>query len=50
MENLINMKITAKIKKLGLESDKLLMETRWYPLLLSSALIGAIAGVMKLLS
>ncbi len=41
-------KIRAEIRKLSRESDKLMMETRWYPMVLTSALFAAIAAVIKI--
>ncbi|HEY0294488.1 MAG TPA: hypothetical protein VGC69_04030 [Bordetella sp.] len=41
-------KIRAEIKKLSAETDRLYMETRWYPMLLAAGLFGAVAAVLKL--
>lgn len=41
-------KIKAEIRKLAAGSDKLMMETRWYPLVVGAALFGAVAAVVKL--
>jgi hypothetical protein len=43
-------KLRAEIRKLSRESDKLMMETRWYPLVLATALIAAIAALVKVFS
>jgi hypothetical protein len=40
-------KIRAEIRKLGLESDKLMLETRWYPLMVGAGLVAAIATLTK---
>jgi hypothetical protein len=40
-------KIGAEIRKLSAESDKLILEMRWYPLVLSTALIGAVIAMTK---
>lgn len=40
-------KIRAEIRKLSAESDKLMLETRWYPMLVTSALFGIIATIVK---
>lgn len=40
-------KIRAEIRKLSIESDKLMLETRWYPMLLAVALFTAIATIVK---
>lgn len=49
MNHLENMKLRAEIKKLSAEADKLYMETRWYPIVLASALIAAVAGAAQLI-
>lgn len=41
-------KVRAEIRKLSAESDRLIMETRWYPLILAAGLIGGIAALMRL--
>jgi len=41
-------KIRAEIRKIGLESDKLMMETRWYPLVVGAGLVAAIAALTKI--
>ena len=41
-------KIRAEIRKLSIESDKLMLETRWYPMLVVGALFGAIGTIIKL--
>lgn len=41
-------KINAEIQKIRRESDKLLVETRWYPMVVSSALIATIITLTKL--
>lgn len=41
-------KLRAEIKKLGHESDKLMMETRWYPMVVSAAWIVAIGAIVKI--
>lgn len=41
-------KLNAEIAKLRRESDKLLMETRWYPMVVSTALVGTIITLTKL--
>lgn len=40
-------KLNAEIAKLRRESDKLLVETRWYPLVVSTALVGAVIALTK---
>jgi hypothetical protein len=41
-------KLRAEIRKLGRESDKLMVETRWYPLVVSGVWTAAIIAVTKL--
>jgi hypothetical protein len=43
-------KLRAEIRKLSSVSDKLMMETRWYPLVLATALIAAIATLVRIFS
>ena len=38
----------AEIKKLIAESDKLMLETRWYPMVVTAALFGAVITFTKL--
>lgn len=46
LENL--RKIRAEIQKIQRESDKLMMETRWYPFVVASAMIGTVIALTKL--
>jgi|GEM_PF-708842 len=46
--NLNRAKIRAEIRKLSIESDKLMLETRWYPMLVTGALFGVIGTIIKL--
>lgn len=49
MENDMNMqKVTAEIRHLNAMSDKLIAETRWYPIVVSSALVAAVITLTKL--
>ncbi|MFS8435121.1 hypothetical protein EIQ01_21460 [Xanthomonas campestris pv. raphani] len=41
-------KLRAEIRKLNRESDKLMLETRWYPMVVTTALFAAVAAVIKL--
>ncbi len=41
-------KIQAEIRKLSAESDKLMLETRWYPMVVTGALFGVIITFTKL--
>lgn len=41
-------KLRAEIQKVGRKSDKLMMETRWYPLVVSSALFFGMAAIIKI--
>lgn len=38
-------KLRAEIRKLNRESDKLMLETRWYPMVVTTALFAAVAAV-----
>jgi hypothetical protein len=40
-------KIRAEIRKLSRKSDKLMMKTRWYPLVVTSGLFATIAVVIQ---
>jgi hypothetical protein len=41
-------KLKAEIRKLGVESDKLMMETRWYPAIVMGAVFATALAVAKL--
>lgn len=41
-------KIRTEIRKLSAESDKLMLETRWYPMVVTAALFAAIGTIIKL--
>lgn len=41
-------KLRAEVRKLSAESDRLMMETRWYPIVLVSAMLGLFAAALKL--
>lgn len=41
------MKLRAEIQKIMRESDKLLMETRWYPMVVMAGIFGAIFAIAK---
>ena len=43
-------KVRTEIRKLSAESDKLMLETRWYPLVLATALVAAVATLTRLFS
>ena len=47
-EDLNMTKLKAEIKKLGAESDKLMMETRWYPAIVMGAVFAAALGIAKI--
>jgi hypothetical protein len=49
MQELEVKKLEAEIVKLVRESDKLLVETRWYPIVIAGSLIGAVIAFTKLL-
>lgn len=40
-------KIRAEIRKLSLESERLMQETRWYPMIVTAGLFAAIGTVIK---
>ncbi len=41
-------KVRAEIRKLSAESDKLMMETRWYPMVVMAGVFTAAFAVLKL--
>jgi hypothetical protein len=41
-------KMKAEIRKLMAESDKLMLETRWYPMVVTATLFGVIIAFTKL--
>lgn len=41
-------KMRAEIRKLRLEGDKLMTETRWYPLVVATALVASVIALTKL--
>lgn len=41
-------KLRAEITKLNRESEKVRIETCWYPMVASAAMAGAILGILKL--
>ena len=43
-------KVRAEIRKLSAESDKLMMETRWFPMVIVTGLFAAVATVLKFIS
>jgi hypothetical protein len=43
-------KVRAEIRKPSAGSDQLMMETRWYPLVLATALMAAVPDLVRLLS
>lgn len=47
LEQVQKMKLHAEIKKLGAESDKLMMETRWYPIVVATGLVAALVALTK---
>ncbi|HDS1635870.1 hypothetical protein I5U90_01170 [Stenotrophomonas maltophilia] len=48
MEDLQMRKLAAEIRKINRESEKLMTETRWYPLAVATALVTAIITITKL--
>ncbi len=48
MEDLQVRKLTAEIRKINRESDKLMMETRSYPLVVATAFVAGIVTLTKL--
>lgn len=44
----LNVKYDAEIAKLNAETAKIHKETIWYPLLIATGLVGAIAALVKL--
>ncbi|MFA7666647.1 MAG: hypothetical protein WCY32_11075 [Burkholderiaceae bacterium] len=41
-------KLRAEIRHLTAQSDKLMAETRWYPLVIATGLLGAVIAFTKL--
>lgn len=41
-------KLRAEVRKLRIEGDKLMAETRWYPLVVSTALVAGVVTLTKL--
>lgn len=41
-------KLRAEIRHLTAQSNKLMVETRWYPLVIATGLVGAIIAFTKL--
>lgn len=40
-------KLRAEVRKLSAESDKLMMETRWYPMVLAIAMVTGLNVLFK---
>jgi hypothetical protein len=43
-------KVRAEIRKLSAGSDRLMMETRWYPMVIVTGLFVAVAAVLRFIS
>lgn len=41
-------KLRAEVRKINAECNKLMVETRWYPLLVASGLVAAVITITKL--
>mgnify|MGYP006379147441 CR=1 FL=1 len=48
LETLQMDKLRAEISQLAAQSDKLMMETRWYPVVVVGTLVGAIIALTKI--